>query len=282
MAGKIKQRARKRQPYFSHIFQAAWLDLLQQAVAIQVNSLSDWGNAAGPLFPPFTQGNIAPACGPAKGLTGHYYIAYAIESFKVVMDSAVIKSRPKRAAGRRRWMAGAACAVFLGIGVAVGASLSRDSGASHVVDLSLDQSNDWIDDVCANFRVFGRKYQPLVDVGPDDDAAFAELVQRTIGIDMTVPTFEEGASIFEGARVVAIDRAPGIELFYRNAAGDLLSVFVLARPASPDNQVTDVQETIRDDLIVSWWQGERTLVAVVGPSSDANMPELAQAAYLKL
>ena len=46
--------------------------------------------------------------------------------------------------------------------------------------------------------------------------------------------------------------------------------------------MTDVQETIRDDLIVSWWQGERTLVAVVGPSSDANMPELAQAAYLKL
>ncbi|WP_180900889.1 hypothetical protein [Martelella soudanensis] len=179
-------------------------------------------------------------------------------------------------------MASMVCAAFLGIGVAVGASLSRDSSASHVVDLSLEQPTDWIDDVCASFRVFGRKYQPLVDVGPDDPAAFAELVQRTIGIDMAVPTFDEGASIFEGTRVVAIDGAPGIELFYRNAAGDLLSVFVMARPASPENEVTDVQETIRDNLTVSWWQGERTLVAVVGPSSDANMPDLAKAAYLKL
>ncbi len=174
------------------------------------------------------------------------------------------------------------CAAFLGIGVAVGATLSRDSGTAHVVDLSLEPSTDWIDEVCASFRVFGRAYQPMVDVGPDDPAAFTDLVQRTIGIDMTVPTFEEGASIFEGARVVAIDRVPGIELFYRNTAGDLLSVFLIARPASQENQVTDVQETIRDNLTVSWWQGERSLVAVIGPSSDADMPALAKAAYLKL
>ena len=200
------------------------------------------------------------------------------------MVSSVSHSRPGRVAGprKRRWMPVFACLAFLGIGIAIGSSMTRESRTSTVVDLSLGQSTDWIDDVSASFRVFGRKYQPMVDVGPDEPEAFTALVERTIGITMNVPGFENFASIFEGARVVTIDRAPGIELFYRNTAGDLLSIFIVARPTSPENEMTDIQETIRDNLTISWWQGKRTLVAVVGPSSDTSVPELAEAAYLKL
>tara|TARA_B100000378_G_scaffold273322_1_gene266145 strand:+ start:220 stop:828 length:609 start_codon:yes stop_codon:yes gene_type:complete len=202
------------------------------------------------------------------------------------MDISVKTNKSADVSGRKRakrWLPALACCGFLGIGIAIGAILSRDtSSATETVDLSLEQSNDWIDDVCANFRIFGRKYQPITDIGPQDTAAVADLVQRTTGLDVSVPSFEEGARIFEGARIVAVDRTPGVELFYRNNAGDLLSVFILARPATLDNEITDVQETIRDNLTVAWWQGERALVAIVGPSSDTDMPALAQSAYLKL
>ncbi|MBB4121448.1 hypothetical protein [Martelella radicis] len=202
------------------------------------------------------------------------------------MDIAVRTNKSANVSGqrrKRRWLPALACCGFLGIGVAVGAILSRDtSSATDTVDLSLEQSTDWIDDVCANFRIFGRKYQPITDIGPEDPVAVSDLVQRTTGLDIGVPTFDEGARIFEGARIVAIERTPGVELFYRNNAGDLLSVFILARPATLENQITDVQETIRDNLTVAWWQGERALIAIVGPSSDTDMPALAQSAYLKL
>ncbi|PRX05019.1 UNVERIFIED_ORG: hypothetical protein BCL66_11710 [Martelella mediterranea] len=212
--------------------------------------------------------------------------ADAFFTFKETMDIAVRTNKSgnmRDQKGRRRLMPVLVCGALLGIGVAVGVVLSRGSSdVPQTVDLSLEQSTDWIDDVCASFRIFGRKYQPITDIGPDDTAAVAELVQRTTGLDIEVPTFDEGARIFEGARIVAIERTPGVELFYRNSAGDLLSVFILARAASLDNQITDVQETIRDNLTVAWWQDENALIAVIGPSSDTDMPALARSAYLKL
>lgn len=174
------------------------------------------------------------------------------------------------------------CAL-IGIGIAAGMSFARNNSASAPmsVDLSLGQSQDWIDGICSNYRIFGRKFQPMIDIGPADIAAVEALIHRTTGLEVSVPSFEETAEIFEGARIIAVNRMPGAELFYRNEAGDLLSVFILARPVSQTNQLTDVQETIRDNLTVAWWQGESALFAVVGPSSDADMPALAQSAYLK-
>lgn len=173
---------------------------------------------------------------------------------------------------------------LLGIGVAAGMSFSRsgDPGGLNTLALSVDQNDDWIDDICSNYRIFGKSFQPMTDVGPEDEGAVAELVRRMTGLEMTVPSFEGTTQIFEGARIVAINRLPGVELFYRNTSGDLLSVFILARPVSEEHQLSEVQETIRDNLTVAWWQGERALFALVGPSSEADMPELAQAAYLKL
>ena len=119
------------------------------------------------------------------------------------MDSSVSHSSSRRASGPRdrRWLSALACVAFLGIGIAIGSSVTREARTSHVVDLSLAPATDWIDDVCASFRVFGRKYQPMIDIGPGDDAAFRELSERTIGIAMNVPNFDNIASIFEGARV---------------------------------------------------------------------------------
>nr|WP_272212131.1 hypothetical protein [Marinicella sp. W31]MDC2878036.1 hypothetical protein [Marinicella sp. W31] len=124
---------------------------------------------------------------------------------------------------RRHWLPALLCCAFLGIGIAIGMAASRGSVATQTVDLSLDRSFDWIDDVCASFRIFGKKYQPITDIGPENPAAVTELIARTTGLDITIPSFDQGASIFEGARIVAIDRTPGVELFYRNNSGDLLS-----------------------------------------------------------
>ncbi|TCT44888.1 hypothetical protein EDC90_100125 [Martelella mediterranea] len=175
------------------------------------------------------------------------------------------------------------CAL-VGIGMASGFALSRGQYASNVetVDLPLVQSHDWIDDLCATFRVFGRKYQPLVDIGSDDPQAVSELINRTTGLQVEVPTFAETQQLFEGARIVVIDRTPGVELFYRTSAGELVSIFILARPQSINNPLTEVTETIRDNLSVAWWQGEQALFAVVGPSSNASLTDMAQSAYLKL
>ena len=183
----------------------------------------------------------------------------------------------------RPWLPVLLGCALIGIGIAAGMSFARNTAANAPlsVDLSLDQSQDWIDDICSNYRIFGRKFQPMTDIGPTDIAAVETLIRRTTGLEISVPSFEETAEIFEGARIIAVNRMPGVELFYRNAAGDLLSVFILARPVSQTHQLTDVQETIRDNLTVAWWQGESALFAVVGPSSDTDMPTLAQSAYLK-
>lgn len=188
----------------------------------------------------------------------------------------------RRSSVRSGLMSAVIGAALIGIGLAAGFALSREGVATLTpsIDLPLEPQHDWIDNLCATARVFGKKYQPMIDVGPDNESAVTSLVSNTTGLQIAVPSFDAFGQIFEGARIVTVGRIPGAELFYRNSAGDLISVFVLAQSKSDENQITEVNETIRDNLTVAWWQGQNALYAVVGPSSDANLPDLAKAAYL--
>ncbi|TPW31705.1 hypothetical protein FJU08_08140 [Martelella alba] len=200
------------------------------------------------------------------------------------MDVALSERRiknTKRRSGRALLATGLVAFLCLGMGAAIGLGVSRETvPATPNLSLPVENGIDWLDEICVSFRLFGRGYKPLMDVGPDDPATVHDLMNRTTGLDMQIPAFADKNVIFEGVRIISINRLPGAELFYRKPSGESFSVFAIARSASKDHPITEINETIRDDLGIAWWQGNAALYAVVAPSSDAEISEIAKSAYL--
>ncbi|WP_176085440.1 hypothetical protein [Martelella sp. HB161492] len=198
----------------------------------------------------------------------------------VALSERKIKNK-KRRSGRGLLATGLVGFMCLGMGAAIGLGVSREAVPSTPnLSLPVDAGIDWLDEICVSFRLFGRGYKPMLDVGPDDPAAVRDLMSRATGLDIRIPAFADKNMIFEGVRIVSINRLPGAELFYRKPTGEPFSVFAIAQSASKDNQITEVNETIRDDIGIAWWQGNAALYAVVAPSSDAEISDIAKSAYL--
>lgn len=133
------------------------------------------------------------------------------------------------------------------------------------------ESNDWLDDVVAHYRLFARQTSHLTEMPASDPAAIIEWLLANTGVNFRIPDLTDSGLALQGARLFAAGSLPVGELMYRSDDGEVVSI--LFRKNHPDED--GFSELIRDDIALMSWKSATTTYVVVGPSSSASLDDIA-------
>lgn len=164
--------------------------------------------------------------------------------------------------------------VGLGLGYMFGMQPSNLSGSSQLAGAS-SQTRDWLDDIIAHYRLYGRQQNRLVEIGNDRAADILEWLTTGTGVSFRIPDLGDSGLSFLGARLISAEGMPTGILFYRRtteeAEGDILAVTFSKATLQTSKPVEDIR---LDTGLVSWSTPLATYV-LVGPSSAADLDEIA-------
>ncbi|WP_275783964.1 anti-sigma factor family protein [Pararhizobium gei] len=134
----------------------------------------------------------------------------------------------------------------------------------------------WLDDIADYHRVYSRQTaEHLVEVRPSSDGRMESWLASSVGVNFSLPDLGERGLTFEGARLLVAAGKPVAQLIYKNDSGDVFAIcFLKGKPGQPDSKMT---ESINDDISMISWQKNGASYVVVGPSSEANLEQLADA-----
>lgn len=171
-----------------------------------------------------------------------------------------------------RTQALAACIVFLlvggGIGYMVGTS-SSTLGQTIQID---DGQRDWLDDVVSYYRLSIRQRDHVAEIGADKPADILEWLTTGTGVSFRIPDLSASGLKFLGARMFTASGHPfGLLLYRRGDDGDVIGLTVGKSRPETRNPVEDIRA---DTALVSWSTPLATYV-IVGPSSAADLDEIA-------
>jgi anti-sigma factor RsiW len=180
---------------------------------------------------------------------------------------------------RPTWQQATAASVlmlFLGgsFGYMIGSQVSRPVAS----DLSASQAagtRDWLDDILANYRLYARQEQRVVEIQADRPADILEWLTTGTGVTFRIPDLADSNLSLVGARLMSADGIPTGILFYRRttdeAAGDLVALtFSRVRP-----ETGKAVEDIRSDTGLVSWSTPIATYAIVGPSAAADLDDIA-------
>lgn len=185
---------------------------------------------------------------------------------------ATVKKRKTKAWPR---LAAAGVTLLL-VGGSTGYIVGKTSEDTAPLAANIAISRAWLDDIADAHRIYSRQtaeYQVEVRSTSDNSRMRNWLVSST-GIDFSIPDLSVRNLSFEGARLLVTDGRPTAQLVYKDEDNDVFAIcLVKARPGADDSAML---ESIRDDIAMIAWQSGGTSYVVVGPSSDANVRQLAE------
>jgi len=166
-----------------------------------------------------------------------------------------------------------ACLLSLCLGGGIGYALGTQPGSTRLggSEVQLD-SRDWLDDVVAHYRLYTRLPDRLVEIGADRPGDILAWLTTGTGIAFRIPDLSQSGLTFAGARLFTADNRPsGLLLYRRGDEGEIIAItFSKTRPDT-NKPVEDIRA---DTGLVSWSTPLATYV-VVGPSSAADLDEIA-------
>ncbi|RWX78664.1 anti-sigma factor [Neorhizobium lilium] len=169
----------------------------------------------------------------------------------------------------------AGCLLFLALGGGIGYMFGANPAGPDISALAAPASDerDWLDDVVATYRLYERQPKHLAEIGPDGKADILEWLTTNTGVGFRIPDLSESGLTFAGARLVAAKGHPLGVLFYKRSDGDGDVVAITFAKSSPDlgKSIEDIRS---DTALVSWNTALATYV-VVGPSSAADLDDIA-------
>lgn len=134
----------------------------------------------------------------------------------------------------------------------------------------------WIDDIVGSHRVYSRQKEHLVEVPAAQSAEIERWLAASVGVNFTVPDLDRKGLTFEGARLLVANGKPAAQLVYRDRDAEVFTISFLQQG---DGQQPDAFiETIRGDLGLVSWHREGASFAMIGPSSDPALHDLAETA----
>ncbi|KKX29562.1 anti-sigma factor [Rhizobium sp. LC145] len=136
---------------------------------------------------------------------------------------------------------------------------------------SVSENRDWLEDVAAHYRLYSRQGPHLAELPAGKPADILDWLTTNTGVAFRIPDLGESGLAFQGARLFSAAGIPAGQLFYKSAEGEVIAiVFTKSRPT-----VNPATESIRDDIGVVSWSTPLATYAIVGPSSNPSLDEIA-------
>jgi anti-sigma factor RsiW len=157
------------------------------------------------------------------------------------------------------------------MGFMVGSNPSRADLS--VLSAATGDKRDWLDEVVASYRLYQRQPKHLAELGPDGKAEILEWLTTNTGVGFRIPDLSDSGLSFVGARLVTAQNHPLGVLFYKRSDGDNDVVAITFTKSSPD-MGRPIEDIRSDTALVSWTTALATYV-VVGPSSAADLDDIA-------
>ncbi len=186
-------------------------------------------------------------------------------------------ARPAFAFKLSRLQAIAACALLFVVGGGIGYMIGGNGAAAQFSAISMPGSNsrDWLDDIIANYRLYARQTNHLAEIPAERPADILEWLTTNTGVGFRIPDLGDSGLTFEGARLFAAGGTPVGQLLYRrtdgDGDGDVVAIsFTKIRPEGNRS----IEEIRNDTGLVSWVTPLATYM-VVGPSSAADLDDIA-------
>ncbi|MFS8112742.1 anti-sigma factor [Rhizobium jaguaris] len=161
-----------------------------------------------------------------------------------------------------------------GIGYLFGIQPSGTPAAAPVAPTAAPApSRTWLDDIAAYHRIYSHQPHHVVEVQATEIDEITKWLTGTVGVKFNLPDLAADGLVFQGARMFIADGKPTGQLIYKDLDGDVIAICFM----KDDGVAADgnFDETIKDDVSVVSWRRNGTAYAVVGPSSDAMLDEIA-------
>ncbi len=130
----------------------------------------------------------------------------------------------------------------------------------------------WLDDIAAYHRIYSRQPQHMVELQASQLDEIAKWLASTVGVKFNFPDLAADGLVFQGARMFITGGKPFGQLIYKNLDGDVVAICFTKTDGVADD---DFSETIKDDISIVFWHRNGATYAVVGPSSNAMLDQIA-------
>ncbi|SFB45567.1 Transmembrane transcriptional regulator (anti-sigma factor RsiW) [Rhizobium sp. NFR07] len=172
----------------------------------------------------------------------------------------------------------AACLATLILGGGIGYMIGTQPlgvTSPQLVQSSTAATRDWFDDIVAQYRLYTRQDNRMVEIGADRPADILQWLTTGTGVTFRIPDLNESGLTFLGARMIAADNTPTGILFYRRADADVGNDIIALTFSKVRPETSKPAEDIRIDTGLVSWSTPMATYVVVGPSSAADLDEIA-------
>ncbi|MGY5807950.1 anti-sigma factor family protein [Rhizobium sp. LEGMi198b] len=157
-----------------------------------------------------------------------------------------------------------------GIGYLIG---MQPSGTPAAAPASPAPNRTWLDDIAAYHRIYAHQPRHIVEVQATEVDEISKWLTGTVGVKFNIPDLAADGLVFQGARMFIANGKPVGQLIYKDLDGDVVAIcFMKDEGVAGDG---NFDETIKDDVSIVSWHRSGTAYAVVGPSSDAMLDQIA-------
>ncbi|CAN7408998.1 anti-sigma factor family protein [Neorhizobium sp. LjRoot104] len=171
----------------------------------------------------------------------------------------------------------AACALFFVLGGGIGYMIGGNPAVPQFSMISMPgaSSRDWLDDIIAHYRLYARQTNHLAEIPAERPADILEWLTTNTGVGFRIPDLSDSGLTFQGARLFAAGGGPVGQLLYRRTDGegdgDVIAIsFTKTRPEGNRS----IEEIRNDTGLVSWVTPLATYM-IIGPSSAADLDDIA-------
>ncbi|WP_034815204.1 anti-sigma factor [Ensifer sp. BR816] len=135
-------------------------------------------------------------------------------------------------------------------------------------------ASPWINEIADYHRIYSRQKAHLVEVPAAQAGEIERWLTSSVGVPFKVPDLARKGLAFVGARLLVANGKPVAQLVYRDQEGEIFAICFLR--GGDGAGTAELSETIRGDLGFVSWQKEGASFVFVGPSSAAELQDLAQ------
>lgn len=134
-------------------------------------------------------------------------------------------------------------------------------------------TRNWLDDIAAYHRIYSRQPRHMVELQASELDEIGKWLSSTVGVKFNFPDLAADGLVFQGARMFIAGGKPVGQLVYKNLDGDVVAICFTKTDGVANDDNFD--ETIKDDVSIVSWHRNGATYAVVGPSSDAMLDQIA-------
>ncbi|PZM13830.1 Fis family transcriptional regulator [Rhizobium tubonense] len=167
----------------------------------------------------------------------------------------------------------AAALILFFVGGGIGYFYGTAPGGQPAAQTAQAPAHNWTDDIAASHRIYAHQPKHLAELPATQVVEITQWLTGSVGVKFNVPDLTSVGLSFQGARLLVAAGKPTGQLIYKNADGDVIAVCFLKDNGTEDN--SELNEVIKDDVGVVSWHRNGTAYAVVGPSADATLDDIA-------